>query len=230
MTTLHSNFAFIHIPKTAGTAFRHAAVRALGRDKVLLHYKKSNPETSPLIRDTVLSGKPAEFRNFYSSNAGVLLCGHFRADDYRDLLGEKPRWCTVIRDPVERVVSEYAHILRKSPDPAERAKQLSLLEFCHKDEQINKQSRALRGLSLDDLSWVGETEHFSQGVAQFNQLFGTTLTPKKVNVGDWSLLGSQRPNAKAVSIIKELNTDDYRVVAQLRQHPSAIAAREKTAS
>lgn len=222
-------FAFVHIPKTAGTAFRVAATRRFGQDAVHLHYKPQNPQTSALIRASVLDDKPQAFADHFLNGEPQMLCGHFAARSYLDILGRKVHWCTVIRDPVERVLSDYAHILKKAADPEKRRRSLPLETFIERPNQINKQHDLLEGLTLDDFAWIGETENFAASVMVFNQRFGMNLPVPRVNIGNWDLLQGADQDKDLRAHIAKLNQRDIALVETLRQHPCVQQARQQAA-
>ena len=218
-------FVFIHIPKTAGTAFRVAARKVLGDHALHRHYKKSNPETSELIRQTVMLGRPDRFAETFLDDREQLLCGHFFAKEYISTLRQQVRWCTIIRNPVDRVLSEYAHLLRKSENPNQRRKALPLEAFIEQPGQINKQHRMLDGLTKNEFAWIGESENFAASIATFNQQFNLAFPTPRVNIGDWSLLKGAHENQAMRERIAKLNSLDMTLVDELRTHPSVVAAR-----
>ncbi len=219
-------FVFIHIPKTAGTAFRVAALKALGENAVHRHYKATSPDTSESIRQTVMSQRMDLFADQFLNGTSQLLCGHFAAREYAAALDKRVRWCTIIRDPVDRVLSEYAHILRKSAAPEERRKTLPIETFIERPKQINKQTRMLQGLSIDDFAWIGESENFTASIAAFNQQFDLAFPAPRANIGNWNLLNGAHEDSALRTRIAELNQLDMALITQLRAHPSIVQARQ----
>lgn len=105
---------FLHIPKTSGTSFHRFLIDAFGEASM-----------SPLRTwDEVLcDSAPAGNWKVWSGHFGGLL---------PFILPSWPRIVTILRDPVERALSQINHAKR---DPAHRfhhyAKGMSILELCH---------------------------------------------------------------------------------------------------
>lgn len=90
---------FIHIPKSAGTSLR-AAIVARGAGNVRLRPIYSQADHARLL----------QHRDHIPRNA--LMFGHFSFGLHRVIADDTPEYATVLRDPVERVVSLYHHHLR----------------------------------------------------------------------------------------------------------------------
>jgi hypothetical protein len=94
-----------HIPKTAGTSLRTLVAR-FHADAVFAY------------RRELALGKPdIEFVKAFRAQAKpAVVIGHFSYSVHR-LLGVPPRYATVLRDPVERVVSLYRHHRARADSP-----------------------------------------------------------------------------------------------------------------
>lgn len=109
---------FIHIPKTAGTSLRSAVFSA----------KPDIEEVRPVYSAAdyaalIGSGTPA---------AGTLFFGHFSFGFHHLLRDGAPQYATVIRNPIERVISLYNHHMRFPSSPYHamlNEQQLSLVDF-----------------------------------------------------------------------------------------------------
>lgn len=107
---------FLHVPKTAGTAIRDALVRELG--PALLWYRQIplTPQQAPGLRQfhdlELLTRDPALLE-------GVrVLGGHFPVWRLPPALQERrPLLLAVLREPVARVLSFYAFVLRETDHP-----------------------------------------------------------------------------------------------------------------
>jgi hypothetical protein len=92
---------FLHLPRTGGTTFTHTLAKALGKEKV---YHVSGNNSLEVF--TSLSGKEQQRILF--------ICGHIPYGIH--CLVDRPvNYFTILRDPVERLLSDYAFI-RKNPD------------------------------------------------------------------------------------------------------------------
>jgi len=166
----------VHIPKCAGTSFRHV-LHSLYGDRAWDNYGAvfTRGEARPGI---VPAGT-------------VCVHGHFLADAFDDVCPER-ELITWLRHPVERVVSNYFHFLR-APDMRDdccralHERKLSLLEFADLEWMRNESSRYLAGKPIDDFGFVGIVEHFSESLRHFSGRFGRgrSLPEPMDNVNPW---------------------------------------------
>ena len=82
-----------------------------------------------------------------------------------------------MRDPVERVVSEYAHLKRQPADgnPLGQliAQGFSLLDFAHHPDARNVQYKTIH--SLNNFDFVGIAENFDAELARLYSIVGLEL-------------------------------------------------------
>jgi hypothetical protein len=132
---------FLHVPKAAGTTFRAILERQYGRDSML------NLPVYGRSLDEHLSDIDPAARARYRA-----VVGHAPFGIGRHFEGET-QYVTILRDPVERTVSRYYHILRRGPRwpiyTTITEANMSLLDFALGDPDIqvdNGQTRQLAGL------------------------------------------------------------------------------------
>jgi hypothetical protein len=196
---------FLHIPKTAGTSFRHAAERYFGPASVARDYGDGNPATSPLIQGTVFANRSTNLLPALSDQGIKVLCGHFRAATYMGLLGKHARWCTFLRDPVQRVISEYKHVVRH------RGYAETLRHFSQQAGQCNKQSRWLKGLPLDEAFFVGITEHLDESIREFNKRAGVKLPCLEENMSRATVSETHEVPDDLLDLIRSNNAKDFEI-------------------
>jgi hypothetical protein len=92
---------FMHIPKTAGTAFREVILRNYRQSEVMYIY--GDPPGFPT---TFLGDLPIQQRSSLR-----LVYGHYGYGVHRDMPVEC-EYAALIRDPLARVCSHYSHLLR----------------------------------------------------------------------------------------------------------------------
>jgi hypothetical protein len=165
------NYFFVHIPKTAGTSFRIA----LGEDvsvRMLFDYGKKSPESTPelIALNTEEPGRSVLF----DPGKANFICGHASYRKYRDYV--LPRCVvSILRNPVERVVSEYQHLRRHTGLAAD------LRAFCSTPVQRDKQWRLLRGLRPRHAGLVGLTSHYGIFLEVASRRLGLSLRSLAVN-------------------------------------------------
>jgi hypothetical protein len=220
----------MHIQKTAGTAFRHAILSNYAGSEVALIYP-----TPPGIWREQFPLMPQEQRR-------GLRCvlGHFKYGIHDDL-GQPYEYVTILRDPVQRVISDYHHLLRNdyapvfSPD-GEAAPLETLLErgavseldnlltrcFCGKfaldlGRTVNQEwyERALE--NLPQFRFIGHQERADAAWADLCRLYGWNLGAlEKVNVASES---KQDVSARTLAAIAEYNRYDLLLYRKVMDGP-----------
>ena len=169
----------IHIRKCAGTSFKSVLSECYG-NKLLFDY---GDETGSLA-DSSRSIRLQRQRSAILNRAAIerdkcIIHGHFFISKY-DFLGVPKRYAVILRDPVERVISNYfylaAQVDRKNADWRHfRDRTISLREYASLPEAKNVQTRVLEGRGLDQLDFIGLAEQMSASVALFNHVFAAKL-------------------------------------------------------
>ena len=159
----------VHVPKCAGTSFRHLLAQIYG-DRLWLNY------------GTVFARTQARPGCVPAGTA--LIHGHFLADTFDDIV-PPPTLVTWLRHPVERVVSHYYHFLR-SPDMRDdccralHERQLSLRAFAELDWMRNQATRYFAGKTLADFAAVGIAEHFTDSLDIMADALGWNQPPTAI--------------------------------------------------
>lgn len=177
----------VHVPKTAGTSLRLALREAFG-ERLVEDYG-DRPLTHPRWQRRLaawLSGWARARR----IPAGHCVFGHFLALKYRRCEGA--RFAIWTRDPVDRVLSRYAHYLRDevAGESAHEARGLrpglDLDGFLALPNYRDTLTEYLWGVPLERLDFVGSTEHFDEDLARFSRRFlpQHDLPPIRANRSD----------------------------------------------
>lgn len=134
---------FQHLPKTAGTSFRHALSDALGPDELALIYDPSDLAGAIDVSD---------FGNLPFGVLGRLrlVMGHFTYGIH-GRANLPYRYVTVLRDPVDRVVSLYYHFRsaaeRGGPIDSSREASQTLNEWVFETGQLQADNGMVREIS-----------------------------------------------------------------------------------
>lgn len=169
---------FIHIPKTAGTSFRLAAEEMYGKSGIVYDYGVGSNKTSVEITNNIYS-EPTDYwalYQYFSKNKIKMLGGHVDAAKYASLIGST-KTITFLRDPLQRIYSEYAHKVRHNNYLG------SFFEFYSRPQMQNRQTKILHGVHLEALGLVGITELYSQSLNIFNTSFNASIPVREDNKG-----------------------------------------------
>lgn len=200
-------FVFVHIPKAAGTTF-YMMLRwhwERNRFKILkghwgLH---DNSEIAADVNEN-------EFYEQYS-----VVTGHFPYQHYY-YLKEKCGWnlITWIRDPVDRVISQYNHFRHRpsltkkflSRRIVKKARKANIVEFSK--IQSNFQTR-YTGEDPSIFDFIGVVEKFHKSFQRFNKQFGFKLRHvESHNVHGWVKREEVHKNVREE--LKEHHEKDYK--------------------
>ncbi|NEP42454.1 MAG: sulfotransferase family 2 domain-containing protein [Okeania sp. SIO2H7] len=174
----------VHIPKTAGTAFRNVLIKVYGEDKVLADYKKKN------INELLTEIETKKIKAIH---------GHFKVEKYENHFAEAKRiiW---LREPIKRLISNYWHQITRIKkrimglELADLDKELSkeaLLSYASQHQIRNLMSSYFKTRGLKDFWFVGITEFLQEDLTFIKEKLG------------W-------PNVNALKINKHQYADKYR--------------------
>nr|WP_299241743.1 sulfotransferase family 2 domain-containing protein [uncultured Halomonas sp.] len=194
---------FVHIPKTAGTSFRLGAERYFGKERVCYDYTPHAKDTSECIRKLVYENNDKQGLYREMEELGyLLLSGHVPLKKYAR--GTSLDRCfTFLRDPVQRVVSEYEHFVRNY------SYNEAISVFCQDDNFSDKQSKMLKGIPVQAIGFVGVTENYKRDMSLFNYKYGTSIAILQENIGKKKLSKKYRLNEKDYEIVAYNNKNDF---------------------
>lgn len=193
---------FVHIPKTAGTSLRRGVVDFLGRERIELDYGAKENATTPLIRRWRYHENDADrFRKLFDARGRKFLSGHIRLADYVGGF-DLDNVAVFLRDPVQRVISEFHHYRRHYGYTD------SLENFVATKNFQNKQSRAIEGVSIDHVGFVGLADRFDDSLQRLNRHFGWKIPSRTENVGRPNPLRSYDVDEKLRGLIERNNPLD----------------------
>jgi hypothetical protein len=200
---------FVHIPKTAGTAVREALFRARPKAANLCDYGPDNPITSPLVMALRYGpgGDPRRLQAALTKTPAFTLSGHVKAKPFGRAFGPS-RLMTVLRDPVERVVSNYRHLQRRGVFDG------SLVEFARRPEIRNVQARFTRPYGLGDWLFVARQDRLEADMAELSDILGARIAPERVNVDP---TGPAQITATEQRLIEGLNQEDLELLESCRR-------------
>lgn len=189
MAKTKHKFVFIHVPRTAGTTFkkmlRSVGVRGKGDNKELKNLremftgkKKLGPFRYPFELEVYKENKK-------------LIQGHTPLAKWYPMLADTHKFITWVRDPVERMISQWEWWVARGPGGADiggiwRQKvcsgRLTVLELCKK---MPNTYRIMLGKDLSVFDWIGIQEDFNGSLETFSDVFGITIPEYE----DWNVKG-----------------------------------------
>ena len=106
----------------------------------------------------------------------LLLAGHVPAANFLGCF-HPASFITFLRNPVDRVVSTYKHLVRFGKYHG------SFVDFCELRGHINTQSRFLSGIDPRDIGFIGLTEYMPDMLPALSHHLGVELRNRRDNVG-----------------------------------------------
>ena len=159
----------IHIPKTGGTSFGEILEVVYGENLWVNYEFQWKRE---------ISAKAS------IPNGTECLHGHFEFDAFDEIYPEALK-ITWLRDPVDRTISLYNHIMNK-PDPDNdiimevHHSKPSLIDFSSIPWVSNNALNYLGGSKPEDFAFIGFLESFSESLSRCTKLLNWNQLPESV--------------------------------------------------
>ncbi|WP_444939899.1 sulfotransferase family 2 domain-containing protein [Microbulbifer sp. ZKSA004] len=203
-------FVFIHIPKTAGTSFRIGADSFFGSESVCRDYGLKSPETSEIIKVWNAGVRDKwEFKKRFEEARYQFLTGHFHAAVYAPLFGVSKMF-TFVRDPVQRLVSEYHHMVRNYRYDE------SFEDFYRAPHNINRQQRILGRILWPAIGFIGLTEMYEQSLYLFNRKYSLDIPIYRENLGRINLTDNYELPTFQEEELRRLNAEDIALYKSIK--------------
>lgn len=163
---------FVHVPKTAGTSFRKS-LESQGQAKMLYDYGE-HPESSPALLENLHEDGSIKDESIFDPDKLNVICGHVRFQKYARCV-EPQNVLSILRNPVERVVSEYQHLVRHA------GMATTFADFIAMPKQINKQYRMLDGTDTSGGGLFGLTSHYDCFLELVKKRFNISVETSVLN-------------------------------------------------
>ena len=204
---------FLHIQKTAGTSLNKSAEKLFGPNLMERDYGMEAPHTTGLVRRYIYDSPTVDQFGFLEqtrANNSRWVTGHAPADRYLHLYGAQ-NTISFVRDPVERILSEYCYL--KRADKMDR----SLDAFYQTAAETNKQFSMIGHVPWRAFHLVGSLETYGQCVSLLAQELGLPLEALHENKNT-SLSDSSQISGDVREAIRQHNALDCRFVTQVRAY------------
>ena len=192
MSSTSNLLLVVHVPKTAGTSFRHALVKCFGRSKVICDYGPKANRTSDIVRECEYGLGNIQSGNIVAravSAKAKALTGHFPVEKYARYFDQE-NIISFAREPLERTCSEYIHRVTHA-DYRE-----SFDQFIEQPSIMNMQARYLQ--HVPESAFIGLTARYSESLKYINRTFGLKLREFQKNI---------RENGGGLGLMNNLSED-----------------------
>ncbi len=169
---------FVHLPKTAGSSLNQSASDCFGSDRTERDYGSEREYSTKLVRHYIHNSDTIDqygFHTAFLAEGKKWLAGHFDAERYIHLFGAEQA-ISFVRDPVERVISEYFYLVRK------HGLERSFEEFYKAPEETNKQFRMIGQIPWQAFHLVGTQEKYSECIRLLAKNLSLPLEENRTNV------------------------------------------------
>lgn len=209
---MSSTLLFVHIPKTAGTSFRNAVEKTFGSNNICRDYGSDSNDTSEIIKQYIYGTKDFyQFKKIFEESNYSVMSGHFPYSKYCPLF-DAQNVVTFVRDPVDRLFSEYLHFKRH------KGYKKSLSDFCNQERNINMMSRYLNGMDWTSVGFIGITERYDESLMVLGNQIGINLPVLRENVAPLNQKDKYKIDQSVLEMIKELNGSDISLFREIENH------------
>lgn len=182
---------FMHIPKTAGTSLRNMLLSSFGTNKLII---ADVPD--PFDYEGTLRYVSSKIKKFPEAHA---IIGHFMYGIHEAIPTDKYKYITFLRDPVERILSEYFHNFELNGllgFADNGAYDQSIFEYLIKDNifSSNLQTKYIHGNKYKDslivtenninqcimninkdFAFIGSSANLQMEIARLNEICGLSI-------------------------------------------------------
>lgn len=197
-----SPLLFIHIPKTAGTSFKNAAIKYVGEDFLTKYYGVKSSESSSWVSELVVSNNYSSLYRQLKERNSKFYIGHMHAMPSASVFPIL-NVATIMRHPVAQVMSHYNHFVRWLDYKG------TIVEYITSKQFKNIQSRITSPLPISLVGFIGITEDYNNSLSIFNRMYDYHLEPLRSNVNDVKSVA--RPDDELINLIIENNLVDMKL-------------------
>jgi hypothetical protein len=189
MSSKNDKFVFVHVPKTAGTTFIKLLDK-IYKGRTARDYKDQKGNKNNYIRK-----KPWNKCN--------IIYGHFSSNKYKHL--KRPQ-ISFVRDPIERVISEYFYKANEAKNIRDYIKNKRIFA-ASEVKNINVINSYI--IDIDRFKFIGLTERFDESLDRLEKIFDVKF-PRYV-IKSKENKKKKRISTKDREFIKKVCNKDYKI-------------------
>lgn len=199
---IENAYLFVHIPKTAGTSFRDSLAGIFG-EGLYCDYGVDEPTTSEVVLDYIHKRTAyPEFGSFLAEQKkAICLSGHYPIKKYGPLFSIH-KVMMFVRDPIQRVMSQYEHVCRLDGVTE------SLESFCSKPAHMNLQSRNIGRVPFSLIGFIGLQELYSESLQLLKSQMGLDIQEAFLNINEQRASVKYHPEGEVLDLLKKNNEQD----------------------
>jgi hypothetical protein len=205
----------IHIPKTGGRSF-HEVLKKVYGSSLDRRYEKEHFFPSKGVEGILGPDLPGGIRGIH---------GHLTIAQVMDIISRhRPRVITWVRNPVDRVISNYYYFMKRiregdTPEKQKKKSAYSLLDYASQPKRRNRMSWILEGLDLKDFFFIGIMERFEEDL----KLLGSMMDwPPDLEVPHINDSSSFKLNNDCTTQFKDIDEKMLKEVAMLNKEDMAL--------
>jgi len=166
----------IHVPKAAGNSFRVALTNRFGKRFIKDYGDWAGFNTPEARARRARREAVARAQRDTLLERFDVIHGHFVADKYRGLFPVED-FVAFFRDPYQQSIAHYYFLLRNPQREHPEARffhenAMTLHDYLEWDAFFNHQTQFLGKLQIEDLAFVGLSEHYPKSLALFRDIIG----------------------------------------------------------
>ena len=223
----------IHIPKTGGSSFQKT-LQSLYPADAFQRLDFTVREVQGCSRMIATNQTSQDLLNEFCDRGKLpdnirVIHGHFHYEDILKFFRLHPTVTVVtwLRDPVQRIVSNYHYLVasfEREISHTALSSQLfkrlvkSLPEYARNQRDTNLYADYLRGRDLNDYAFIGIVEDYDAELQRLAELLGVAELPRfKVNSAKQRAPAINEEQAIALTVLNKDNLDIYREAAAIRE-------------
>ena len=211
----------VHIRKAAGSSFRKSLQTFYGKSLLLDYGDEITSSQWSSKYKRLLSKLRLRKKHQYVIKNYSIIHGHFFAPKY-DNLNTNLQYITFLRDPVDRVLSNYYYLKRSSirshgDSQVIHKKEYTLEQYIVHPDARNVQTQFLDGKPLSSFDFVGLSANYEKSIKLFNSMFSANLVVENPENTNPNKASDYQVSDAIIALIKKNNLQDIELYEKGKQ-------------